>query len=572
MIAGYDPHRIPALRWHTMSALGGLDALSSSDPAAVDAISAVRNLHRALDSDLLPAVHAIEIADPLTRAPLWHAPRVAAPASRPRVDRHTQWFEGTPSSTQFSDRLLGDLFVLARIEMTRLLDEHGGPAFDDPFWAEDFPDLVAEFERRVANDPEIAAALVAEAAFNPMVGLIIGAGNFDAHTVVAVTNATLRIELTGTRNDLFVNEAVSTLLSNLVDDPAAALALLTQPDTIDVLFGWNLRFHGGGDLPSELLADLIINALLIAPEVEPDLVGDVAGVLAEFVRTAEHLEFGDPRDGEVASALAIVFAAHGPHVLASLVTYCNIQMRHGDAVTHLGTHDEVADFLAQLVGDPIARAVLTSMVHDLASHAEPGSTGPTPQQISALGVLLDAALDAENDRLGAEADAAIARIDFGTTLASFLSSRALSASGLGAFASFVVKLGVGAVGDHVADRVTPGTVGAPAFDVLTDLIIEMELLRDAIDDPAQRRPTATPADVAAARTALATLDALIADGPTPFHEIERHMIELRSTANLVTGPVNFTPYRQREIDASDHPCDDAHLAGLLDHDDPDQRG
>lgn len=348
MTVGYTPQRVASLKSRASAALSALNAIHSDDPASVGAATAVGLLRSSLEHTMLPALLAIERADPLAR---YHGFSVA-PMS---ADGHERWmqskldqFEGT----EWSHLSSFDLTLFVQFELTRQVEENGMPDLDDPFWSDDFPDLVTEFEYRSRTDEHFVEWLIEEADTNPLIGSIVAAGDFTTPTVVGVLHSLVTAETLGITRDEYRRQPIIDLLTGIVDEPDRALDVLTSHGFIEAAYTWNFDELNPMEIPEHLLSGLAAAALNL-PFESGRRIDDAYVALGGFVDLADTRHFDTGFSGEVSVALAETVVSYLPLLLDSFGQPGEFFGKnfYDDRAVSLGTEGDVINFLGALLRD-----------------------------------------------------------------------------------------------------------------------------------------------------------------------------------------------------------------------------
>ena len=378
MIAGYDPHRIARLALHTRRAIGDLDLIASTDPAASGAIDAAHRMRRVLTTSFVPAVSGIQATQPLGAGSDWYSEWLSAQLGR--IER-----------TRYSHLDDVDLGTLLHVELTRQMEEHGAPDPDDPFWTDDLAEWVDEFERRVRIDADSAAFLVEEAADNPMVGYVVAAGNFDAGLLIAVTTALIASASGGAVHDTYRDGAIGALLTTIAERPAIALTLLGEPDMVERLLTWSDRAGGAFGLDGRTIGALFESALA-RPLTDPSRIEEGRGILRQLAALTHGPLFDRGLPPGTATGVTTGLIAYLPSLIGSLGLDHGVYFQDPDGMlaTLLGAPDVVVDLFGALLRDAGSRAILLATIPALAIGTGIGSYG----------------LDAVNDYVNALVEAA----------------------------------------------------------------------------------------------------------------------------------------------------------------------
>lgn len=364
MIIGYTSARIVSLQQHTSAALLALDAIRTDDPAATGAINALGGLRTALADNLLPALSSLQQRDPLGHP-------VRGTLAGFTADGYERWIESKRfTGTEWSDLPTFDLFMHVQFELTRQVEEHGLPDPDDPFWTDDFPGLVEEFEYRAATDADFALQLAQEAATNPLIGYIVAAGDFDTAVQVAVVHALVTMEPLGPTRDGYRAAPMLDLLTELALDPDGALDLLINDGSTEALYTWNADELNPVRIPEQLLADLAAAALTL-PFTSNRRIDDAYVALGAFVDVADDTYLATGFSVETSRALSESVVGYLPFLLDS---FCQDGPFFGkdfedNRVVELGSHAEVKNFFGALLRDPASFDLLLATIPALSISA-----------------------------------------------------------------------------------------------------------------------------------------------------------------------------------------------------------
>jgi hypothetical protein len=548
MIVGYDPTAIARLERNTRSALAALRAVHSSDPAAAQAMSAVLALRRALDDDILPAVAAIATRNPLAHSFGWPAHDITGRIASTGTGR-------TRRATPWSGASNADLIDAVR-DMSPEERTPGRPI--GGLTQTQFDALVREFERRAATDQDFAQLLIDEPG-TPLLGDIVLAGSFPDDVVLGVLYWLLASAPSYGKEQVYRDEAIAKLLTEIVARPDLALDVLSDVELMERIFTVNVdRFTNV--VSPELLADLIVVGMLAAPKLDPQRRDDAVRALANLVELAQDDVFKSGFEAPVAQALAIAFGAYVDEFTSAASHDCFIDMV-GDVRIPLGTRDEVIEFFGSLVYDPTSRAILAAILQDAAERSIAGSTPFSLVDVSALSVLINDAVDNENVELEELSDKTAGFIKFGFDLLNLGVKKVLSTTGVGALASLLVSFGIQAAEDAATGSVNTRTTGAPNFAQIGDLLIRFEIIRAAVYDPDVRRRGTTAAEVREAKRLVDEVAAMFDDPTATYADIERSVTQLeRDLADVLDldeldARVNASKYVPRPTNSASNVCD-----------------
>ena len=366
---GYEPSRITNLTKQSHRAIGALDEIHSTDPAAVDAMSAVARLKSVIAHGILPATTTVERMDPLRGAS-----RVVGITTTGW--EHEDWLDRAfPSqSTRFADWSDDELLetMTEQLDWFTVLDIGEQP--DHFFWHDDLPQLATEFRRRSAVDPAFAQRLITVAAENPMIGLIVAQGGFSDDVLAGVTIATATGGVTAFDSGGVRSLVLDALLVEVEGRTDVAIVVLADPDAFEQLFTWNEHDHTTRPIDVTLL-EAILTDVLDTPFENSSTLDDVHLVIANVVDLADHKFFDTGFPPRLARTIAEGIIPYLPYIIGSLNEEEGIRIRDfdGDRAVIIGTDAEVADLLGNLLRDPTTREYLIETVVALTIAADPDS-------------------------------------------------------------------------------------------------------------------------------------------------------------------------------------------------------
>ncbi len=224
---GYDPDRIRALSRHTRDAIAATFEVRSSDPAAADALRAVRLLRRNLEDHWMPALLEIERSEAMVS---WNRTRALIGTGMPPGAAPAAECGWTPLSPLSDDELLGQVRWWDRQRPT------GSDAAPIRF-DERLDTLARELALRVARDERFADRLVEHAGSHPLVASLTGRAHFPVGFTSRVVRAMVAPGPVATAELDHSARALSVALTALVSDPAACLDLLLDPVVLHGIAG-----------------------------------------------------------------------------------------------------------------------------------------------------------------------------------------------------------------------------------------------------------------------------------------------------------------------------------------------
>lgn len=446
MDLGYDLRRVRALGQRTVASIDALGAIGSNDPAAAEAMRAIRLTRRNLEDLWMPAIRDIERSNAMID---WVARRPAGlvlpvpgppPERGPRIER--------PLAA------LSDAELLGLVELIdRLLGNapHDGPDTDGlgSLPAKYDPDVLAvELALRVERDSSFARALLALASDTVVVGQLIDRAPFPVPFVVVMARA-LAGPVSGRASTALDHHAIamSAVLRALTADPSACLDLLADDAVLLRLATWD-------DLDPDALADFTLAALFDGVADRTHL-ADGFEVLARLT----DLVAGPPERGlapGMARGLALAMPAYLPRLAAGVFQTGDGPVRVSEFGLTIGTHDEVAALFGSLMHDDDAAGAL-GLALGAYTDARLRDGGPDLTRPGALddvvhlSLLLDHAARSEQAQLVMEAAAEEARRRQLGDLLGIGAGVALTATGAGAAWRSAAALAIRSVTDALAD-------------------------------------------------------------------------------------------------------------------------
>jgi hypothetical protein len=347
MEIGYDPARIHQLSQHTRVALHALEALASDDPAAADAMRAVRLTRRNLEDHWMPALRDIERSDAMVT---WWATRLAPmrlPIGRAPADQASDAVVGPRSGR---DELLAELEWLDRTSLLR--DDTVGTRGSARVTA-----LAAQLAERVTHDTAFAMAVIELSVTNMLVGRVLPMARFPPWFASEV----VRRMAVPNGPDTGVDPAryaasLSAALAGLADDPSSCLDLLLDRPTVYALASWEA-------LDTAMLSGFVISGLHEAVVDDPGRLGDGYRVL-QFLTTAAN----GPLDDGMAAGMALGVATSLAGYVDTLAPAIRqegatpVLIRAVDPPVEMGTYDDLVDLFGAVLRTPEAQAAIGTVL------------------------------------------------------------------------------------------------------------------------------------------------------------------------------------------------------------------
>jgi hypothetical protein len=496
MDTGYDPWRIQQLARRTTEAIDHLAGLSSSDPAAADAMRAVRLTRTNLEDIWMPALRDIERGAPMVRwvrrrpstAPWRGAALGHVAVQRNPGARHT----ARPLSGLDDDRLIDLLLVIDGLLGDADVDGRRSDTFDlGTLPAKYDPDeLAAELAHRVDADPAFARRLVSVAPETVILGQLAGRAPFPTRFLTEVARALAGP--TGARASRAPDEharSMSSLLRALADDRHACLDLLRDDVVLFRLATWDR-------LDAAAVADFVTVGLLADADEETGRLDDGFDVLRRLTEFSTGTLDGGMTPG-MARGLALAMPAYVPLLADAIFQTGGEPVRVSRYQLTLGTYDEVANLFGAVLRDgPAAGAVGLALGAFTDSRLTREGVDLTDSSsltdVVHLTLLLDHAAESEQTQLVMEAAAAEAgRRGLGNWIG-VGASVALSASGAGAawraVASVAIRAATDAVADVDAERLAGASIQAQQYQLIWMSTMSVALDRDATRRAAEHDP------------------------------------------------------------------------------------
>jgi hypothetical protein len=483
MDTGYDPERVHSLLRHTLESIDRLDALASPDPAAADAVRAVRLARANLEDLWMPALRDIERGAPMAR---WRRSRLGSFGFRPLSDMarsmpaHLR--PGSPTAATIQPRRRDEL--LGRLDWLERKSVNGDTGTGAPT-EQELADLAEDVSFWVRRDDGFASEIVGRATSNMTVARLLGTGRFPSTFGGEIVR---RMALpngpdNGVDRDRYAT-SLGIALDSLVDEPDACLDLLLDRHTTHALATW---VH----LDPVPLASFVTSGLLTA--VQRDAERLVHGY--EVVRFLTALTNG-PLDGGMSAGMAVGVASALPAYLDTLAPAIHgegdapVTVRRVHPEVELGTYDDVVDLVGSLVRVPEAAGQLGRVfaAYTSAVFERLGGTAPSRSEVGQVVEFADLLRDARRNERGELLLAAAADEARHRQLGSLVDSAAnllLLAGGVGATARAAVNLAF----DTAAAQLAPARADEipRARDVLGPFdLITVAAITAVATDPAAR--------------------------------------------------------------------------------------
>ncbi len=521
MHTAYDPTRIRELSVRTVAAIDALSMISSSDPAAAEALRTVRLLRHNLEDLWMPLLRQIEASRAMIS---WTASAAGSVMEFAEERRRLlgDWIHAHDDLTYAEQlRSMSDpelLHHLGSFDTDSLpLDADYQLDLHDERWLATFPTVAAEMARRVRDDARFAARLVGAADRNPVIGLAVGHADFPIDFTYDV--ATVMLHGRSWMDDLEARAgaaATNAALAELASSPTHALALLGDPTSLEALAAWHL-------LDPVIVADIVHCGLYEAVAADPSRLREGYGVLEGLTRLAN----GSLDDGFTPGV------ARG--VANSMIGYVDTLGRGigaedgGDVrvttidehpfTIELGTYEEVRELFGAMARDLEAQAalgvVLGAYMNTVTERVgqEIGSrTGV--EEVAQFADLIGDAVTAEQAEMVAVATAAATRWGILAGAIGFASSTAVSSLGAGPVVGLavtrVIKMGTDNMSEPDPEIMPNGLLRHVAYDAI--LVATVSLARsDAATRPSHGMRDQHE-DLAVVDSYLSRLAELDADG------------------------------------------------------------
>ncbi len=522
METGYDIERVRALAHRTAEAIDHLRSIRSDDPAAAEAMRTLRLARRNLEDLWMPTLRQIQRSEAMLT---WRCSGLDAVGIR-QAERRSS----TPSASVWtslsalsSDELIGHLEWMDRQSIPDRSDAGWQTWYLDRYGA-DLDVLAMELAARVTRDPAFASRLAAVASDHPLLGHLTRRAPFPVPFLSEVARSMMWPHGPAATADLdgFAS-SLSSVLSSLVDDPAACLDLLVDPAIVYGLASWE-RLDG------DIVTEFTVSGLYTAVAIDADRLEDGYRVIGTLVELTN-----GPLDGGLQSGMALGVAVSLAGYIDTLApairqegTYPVIVIDDGLEV-ELGSYDDLVDLVgailrhdeAQAATGTVLGAYTTRIVTDLGADigARPGL-----EYVTRFTDLVADASRTEQAELVMEAAAEEARRRQFGGLIGFGANVALMAGGVGAATRGLVSRAVALATDFVAGVDAASLPDARIPSVTYDLITVAAL--QVVAGDRQQRPLAGLDGVP--RSAWTELDRRLAtiEAEDDPHERTRHVLRL----------------------------------------------
>ncbi|MDX2380230.1 MAG: hypothetical protein QNM02_10795 [Acidimicrobiia bacterium] len=372
---GYDPARIRTLGRRTSDSIRALDAISSSDPAAADAMRVVRLIRQNLGDLWMPLIREIEHSTSMTdwtshplnqhrltwiRPDAWltHSGGAKDPRDRDLAARD-QRTTATIADAAFRSILsrLDDEELLDRVAEMSKAQARAGIELDpgDPDWMSMLAALAAELDDRLARDADgsFARNLLEMARRSPLIAL---AAPYSPHlSVIAPELALAMLDVESWVPELHpatYELGVDAVLGLLDDSPGACLDLLLDDGALRSLAGWE-------SLDADAVNRVVWNGLAVAVGDAPERLLDGYEVLRSLIGLANGSLDGGFAPGTargVADSLTTYIDTLAPAVRYEGGAAVTVHWFDPDASIKLGTYDELVDLYGAVLRDEVAQA------------------------------------------------------------------------------------------------------------------------------------------------------------------------------------------------------------------------
>ncbi len=547
METAYDPIRIQLLSTRTAQAVDELAAIRCSDPAAADALRAVRLLRTNLEDLWLPLLAQIRASRAMVT---W------LESTHDRIERGREmiidWLEEhrRPDNefTRMSDDVLV-VFITWSGADALPFGEDGRLDMDDEFWSTSFTPFAEEVTARAGHNPEFADRLLGLAAGQPMVGLAAGFADYPPDFLDALARRLLFRPSFFDGFDVRAGaDAAAMVLTTLADDPARCLALLHDPESLATLAEWPF-------LDPDVVASVFTTGLYTAVEEDPTRLESGYEVLGSLTELASHRM----TDGFSAGA------ARG--IANSLIGYIDtlapaIGKEDGGRVRptvfgespftfELGTYEEVRDLVGAIGRDSQAQAAIgvtlgayvNSIVDELGGDIAQRSG---VEHVAQFADLVGDAVSAEQAEMVASAAASSAQRRMIADGVGFGVSTATATAGGGPLVGFAVNQLIRLGSDRFAhvdpDTMPNGAIRHRTYDAIVVAGVTLARAHPTVTD--RDRPADDPDELArvdehlerlARLDAAGDIDGYIDEVSDMAQFIERSTPNLDSFVNSITN-------------------------------------
>jgi len=521
---GYDPGRIHSLMRHTLESIDRLDALTSPDPVAGDALRAVRLTRANLEDHWMPALREIERSVPMVR---WRRSRLGGLGGRSlsglaaSLPDHLR--PGRLTAAAIPARRREDL--LGRLGWLERTSVNGDAGPGAPTEGE-LADLAEDIVQWVRRDDSFATELVELSTSNMTVARLLGAASFPAAFGSRIVQhmATPNGPDSGVDHDRYA-ASLSRALDSLVEDPAACLDLLLDQPTIYALAAWD-------ELDPTSLGNFVASGLM--DSVLADATRAVDGFeVVRLLILATNGPLDEGMSAGMATGVALSMPVYFPSLSAGIFQTDGEPVRISEHLLTLGTYDEVANLFGSVMRDEEAAGALGVALgaftdQQLTREGVDLTANGSLTDVIHLSLLLDHGARSEQAQLIVEAAAEQAQRDGLAGLLATGAGIALTATGVGAAwrgaAALAIRTVANTIEDVDAEQLAGASVASRQYQQ-----IWMSAMANALERPETRRAAqldpAIGAQVAEFRERLDEIEAC--DDPLLRSEL---VIDLRAAA------------------------------------------
>ncbi|HUS42973.1 MAG TPA: hypothetical protein VMY16_09920 [Ilumatobacteraceae bacterium] len=479
MDAGYEPGRVQQLLRRTWESIERLDAISSSDPAAADALRTIRLTRSNLEDHWMRALRDIERSAPMGQ---WRASQLGTFGLRSlwalgdTLPDHLR--PGRPIATSIPPQrrveLLGQLDWLERKSVA------GDTAPGAPTETE-LADLAEDVAYWVQRDDGFAEEIVGLSTSNMTVARLLGAARFPSWFSSRIVQQMAAPNGPDTGVDVArYATSLSRALERLAGDPGACLDLLLDDRTAYALAAWDA-------LDPVALEHFVSSGLM-------DSVVDDATRLADGFRVVNMLTraatgpLDEGMSAGMARGVALSMPVFFPLLSGGIFQTGAKPVRVSEFALTIGTYSEVANLFGAVMRDDQAAGALgvalgtftdRELSRDGLDLTEDGSF----THVVHLSLLLDHAAKSEQAQLIMEAAAAQGRRDGLASVLGAGTNIALLTSGVGAAwrsaASLAIRTVTDAIDDVDARQLAGASIASRQYEQ-----IWMSAMADALERPA----------------------------------------------------------------------------------------
>ncbi len=478
--AGYEPARVHQLARQTSEAIDALNRIVSTDPAAAEAIRAVRLARSNLEDHWMTALREIERSDAMTH---WSSHRLGVFGYRSlfalgeALPHHLR--PSAPSIAALSPHpLLAELDWLERLALS-----------DNPASRPTEAEMTALARRAafmVRRNDSLAEQLVKLSVSNMLVARLLGHATFPSSFASEVVRqmAVPNGPDTGLDPNRYA-ASLSTALASLANDPVACLDLLLDESTVYALAAWKA-------LDTTMLADFVASGLYDAIVADPDRLDDGYAVLGFLTQAAN-----GPLDGGMAAGMALGVATSLAGYVDTLAPAVRqegstpVVVRAVDPPLDLGAYDDLVDLFGSLLRVPEAQAALGTVLaaYTFETFDRMGGDAGVRPEVTYVAQFADLVGDAsrtEQAELVVAAAVEEARRRRLGSMIGFGVNVTLVASGVGSVARSIagqaVRMATNWTAPVESDRLPDSRIPAYTYDLIT-----VAAVATLASDPAARR-------------------------------------------------------------------------------------